>query len=274
MERTKQIEVDGTKVRRFKADRRFPHRDFDINYPILAEGSVLFDSDLEEDDFDSEGNLIVQKPSTRDQIGPKKRNRDLAEVVRQYKWILVKEKDGERIEEISPVWFWNSDCCISDVNYRKMWLENEEINVNGFITTDEREARIKEKGLTITFKVIRRLAPFETEKALAEKVYAYLLLHHFNFILRRLESERPRIRKADPVAEREQLAREHADECHRLISVHHFVHACFELANRVVPDPRSYVRFAVARQVRKEADLLRVLLKEEHSFEYEYKFIV
>lgn len=258
----------STKVRRFEVESSGFNSEFDLCYPILAEGSVLFDSDLDDTDFDSDENLIVEKPSTRDEIGPRRKNRDLVKVVRQYKWMIVKEKNGEKTEEISPVWFLTDYHCMREVRERRTVLELQEIGevwFNSMLTTDEIRAQLDHEGVKISIKIIRRLAPFETEKPLAKKVYAYLLLGEFKKCVLRKRSL-----LSDP-KEKEQLVAKHAEACHSRISVYRLRAACLSLAVKV--KECGYVRVVVARQVLKESNPVDTLLKDEYCFEYEYQDI-
>ena len=165
-------------------------------------------------------------------------------VVKQEKWLLIKQKDGEVIgDEVSPFWFLNS--------------ANRESN------SVTRREELSKEGVSTVLKVITRLIPFESQTALARKVYAFLLAKEFN----------SKIKKSLPLsldpAEREKLVNKHSRICHNKITPLRVREGCNLVAASI--GLTSYARLSMCNQTVKEAAYWDVLMNvKKYDFEYEF----
>ena len=129
----------------------------------------------------------------------------------------------------------------------------------------ERKSELESEGVKSELKIIRRLLPFETEKPLAEKVYAFLLKNRFKSCLEKAKenSDEPLSKKA-----RDTVITKNAKACHKTVTASQVRTGANFIAAML--GHTRYVRLTVAQQVMREAKPYDVLLKK-HDFEYEYK---
>ena len=191
-----------------------------------------------------EGEEGVGQDTTKFSFTTPLKKKKTVKLIKLSKWVLVDlEGEGLVSRDESKVWFFNENNCKTISEIRKLELIRE--------------------GVSTHTKLVYRMSPFESEAALVQKVYSYILMKEFD----------ARVKKVLPdtldVKERQKLVLKHYKACHAKVNTPRVKRGC-DIISATVGEA-DYVKSDLVEQVLKQVKPFEMLQKVEGvTFEYEY----